>query len=229
MPSFACILFDLDGTLLDSLKDLANCMNAVLARSCFAPHPVDSYRYFVGDGMEKLAQRVLPPEHQDEAAVSACVSAMRHEYGRRWAENTTPYAGIPELLNALQKTGIKKGIFSNKPDDFTREITRTLLPHWHFDFVVGARPGVPKKPDPAGALEIASRLGLPPQRFVYVGDTNTDMQTARAAGMYPAGALWGFRSAAELTGSGAALLLEKPTDLLLYLNKNGNTGKKPLG
>jgi phosphoglycolate phosphatase len=214
---FNAVLFDLDGTLLDTLEDLADSMNNVLNRFGFPGHAVEAYKYFVGDGMENLARRALPENHRDEATVARCVAAMREEYGTRWAEKTHPYQGIPELLDALTARGIKMAVLSNKPDDFTKVIVTRLLPHWRFELVVGARPSMPKKPDPAAAVELAERLGIPPRGFLYLGDTNTDMQTAGAAGMYPVGVLWGFRTADELTASGAKVLIEHPTDLLELL------------
>ncbi len=212
--NYKAVLFDLDGTLLDSLEDLADSMNAVLRRNGHPEHPLEAYRYFVGDGVEALARRVLPEGHRDEAAIAACIEQMREEYKDRWDKKTRPYPGIPELLDALTERAVKLGVLSNKPDATTRTMVAALLPRWSFDDVVGARPEVPRKPDPAGALEIARRLAVAPAEFLYLGDTDTDMKTAVAAGMFPVGALWGFRDAEELTASGAKVLIEKPTDLL---------------
>jgi phosphoglycolate phosphatase len=108
-------------------------------------------------------------------------------------------------------------VLSNKPDDFTKLMVAELLPHWRFEFVIGVRQGTPKKPDPTAAIGIAEKLGISPAKFIYLGDTNTDMQTARAAGMYPVGALWGFRDAAELTANGAETLIHNPLDVLNLL------------
>ena len=139
---------------------------------------------------------------------------MRKTYGQNWKEKTRPYHGVPELLDALSGRGLKMAVLSNKPDDFTRKTVDGLLSAWHFQAVVGARPPVPLKPDPSSALEIAKRLELGPARFVYLGDTATDMKTANAAGMFAVGALWGFRDAAELIAGGASKLIEKPAELL---------------
>ena len=212
--TFRAVLFDLDGTLLDTIEDLANCMNSVLGRQGFPGHDTESYKRFVGDGVEILAQRALPQGRRDAATVVVSVAALRDEYAKRWSERTRPYEGIPELLDGLVARGIRMAVLSNKPDDFTIMMVSELLPRWQFEAVLGARAGAAKKPDPAGALEIASLLGMPPREFLYLGDTNTDMRTATAAGMYPVGALWGFRSAEELHGSGARVLIEKPMDLL---------------
>lgn len=211
------IIFDLDGTLLDTIEDLTDSMNQALSRLGFKGHDQETYKYFIGDGIETLVKRALPPESRHEEMVAQCVEAMREEYALRWDKHTRPYPGIPELLDALSQRGWPISILSNKPDDSTRIVVDKLLPQWPFQVVLGARPSVPKKPDPAAALEIAGLLHLPPDQFVYLGDTGTDMKTAVEAGMFPVGALWGFRTAQELKAHGAKVLVEKPLDLLQYL------------
>jgi phosphoglycolate phosphatase len=215
---YKAVLFDLDGTLLDTIQDIAESMNSVLRYYNFPAHPVEAYKIFVGDGVEALARRVLPEGRQDAETVSGCVSAMRKEYGTRWPNNTRPYEGVPELLDALVARGIKLSVLSNKPDDFTKIMVAGLLPRWPFEPVLGARPFVPQKPDPAGALEIARRISIPPEEFLYLGDTGTDMKTAKAAGMYPVGVNWGFRTAEELETNGAKIIIEKPLELLEILS-----------
>ena len=212
---FQAIIFDLDGTLLDTLQDLADSMNATLSHFGFPTHELDNYRYFVGDGMEKLVQRSVPNSvKNDSRLISRCLEMMRKTYELNWKVMTRPYPGVPDLLDALSRRGLKMAVFSNKPDDFTRKAVDGLLPAWHFQAVVGAHPPVPLKPDPFSALEIAKRLKLEPARFVYLGDTATDMKTANAAGMFAVGALWGFRDAAELIAGGASKLIGKPAELL---------------
>jgi phosphoglycolate phosphatase len=212
------VLFDLDGTLLDSLDDLADSMNAVLSRLGFAQHDRDAYKYFIGDGMINLVRRALPEAARgQELMVTKGLEAMREDYGRRWKARTRPYEGVPELLDALTTRGIKLTVLSNKPDDFTRIAVSELLPSWKFDAVIGERPRVPKKPDPAAAVEIAAQLELSPGSFLFLGDTGTDMETANSAGMVAIGALWGFRKADELLQSGAKVLIEHPLDLLKHL------------
>jgi len=211
------VLFDLDGTLLDTLEDLADSMNAALGQLGFPPHELAAYKYFVGDGVANLVIRALPEDGRDEATVGRCVELMRGIYAEHWADKTQPYPGIPELLDALAERGVRMAVLSNKPDDSTRLCVAKLLPRWRFDAVIGASKAIPPKPDLAGVREIVARLGVPVQEFLYVGDTNTDMQTALAAGMYPVGALWGFRTAEELGASGAKALIEKPGELLRLL------------
>ncbi len=215
---FQAIIFDLDGTLLDTLADIANSTNAALSRLGFPVHPVDAYRYFLGDGMDHLVRRALPEGHHDGKTLGKCNKAILDEYRNRWAENTEPYPGIPELLCELEKRGILIAVLSNKPDAFTKQTIEKFLPDFHFEIVRGAKPSVPVKPDPAAALQIADELGIPPQRFIYLGDTDTDMQTAVSANMFPAGALWGFRTAEELSASGAKALLKTPQDILILLD-----------
>lgn len=212
--SHQAVLFDLDGTLLDTLADLGDSMNRVLLRAGFPEHPLEAYRYFVGDGMEKLAFRALPADSRDSANTARITTAMKEEYDRHWADKTQPYPGIPELLAELDKEGNPLAVFSNKPDEFTRKMIAAFFPGRRFGAVIGARPGVPKKPDPGVPLEIAASLGISPSGFVYLGDTNTDMQTAVAAGMYPVGALWGFRTASELEASGAKRLIAEPREIM---------------
>jgi phosphoglycolate phosphatase len=211
------VIFDLDGTLLNTIEDLADSMNLVLSRFGFKGHDQEAYKYFVGDGIEVLVQKALPSENRNPELIAQCLAAMREEYALRWNNKTRPYPGIPELLDALSQKKVSICILSNKPDDSTREIVAKLLPKWSFQIVLGARPSVPKKPDPTGALEICGLLHLAPDRILYLGDTGTDMITANKAGMFPVGALWGFRTAEELTNHGARVLIQNPMDLIQFL------------
>jgi len=211
---FQAVIFDLDGTLLDTLEDLADSTNAALERLGFSPHPTDSYRYFVGEGRDVLAERALPPAGRNQANVTAVATAITEEYRRRWAGKTAPYPEIPSTLDKLQELGLRMAVLSNKPHDFVKLTVDRFLSRWSFDVVLGHKPEMPRKPDPAGALHIAELFGMAPARFVYVGDTNVDMFTANSAGMFAVGALWGFRNEDELQDSGAKVVIEKPADLL---------------
>lgn len=214
---FAAAVFDLDGTLLDSLEDLADSMNEALVGLGFPAHPVPAYKYFVGDGMEVLARRVLPEAARDRDTLERLVAAMRRVYGGRWDHKTRPYAGVPQMLEALRARGLRRAVLSNKPDDFTRlTVERLLAPHT-FDLVQGVSPDTPPKPDPAGALAVAARLGVKPEECLYLGDTATDMQTACRAGMCAVGALWGFRTRQELEENGARAVAEEPGQVLALL------------
>lgn len=214
---YEAVIFDLDGTLLDTLADLGNSMNSVLIRYGFQPHALEKYKRFVGDGIESLVRRSLPEGHRNPATVGNCLAGMREEYGRRWMENTRPYAGIPELLDALTERKVKISIFSNKQDEFTQVTVEKFLMKWRFEVVAGARPSIPKKPDPTVPLEIARQIGVASSGCLYVGDTDTDMRTAQAAGMYAVGVLWGFREAEELLRNGAKVLVKEPSEILQLL------------
>jgi phosphoglycolate phosphatase len=212
------VLFDLDGTLLDTLDDLADSTNLALRRLELPEQPVESFKRFVGDGIENLVRRAVPEDRRDPDTLAECVRLTRANYSARWAEKTRPYDGIPALLDALTARGARMAVFSNKPDEFTQLCVAKLLADWRFDMVLGANPSLPRKPDPAGARLIANRLQLDPAEFAYLGDTDTDMQTAVAAGMFPIGVLWGFRTAEELAANGAKVLIENPLDLLPILD-----------
>jgi phosphoglycolate phosphatase len=210
---FSGVIFDLDGTLLDTIEDIGLTMNLVFGRRGFPPFSIADCMRMVGDGMEVLVRRALPGGSGDEALVDEIVQEYREAYGLAWRDHSRPYPGVPELLEGLKARGVRSAVLSNKSHPFTEIMTRELLP-FDFDAVLGALPGMPFKPDPSAALRIASDMGLPPDGFVFVGDTDIDMETARAAGMYPAGALWGFRDAANLRAGGAEVLLASPGDLL---------------
>jgi phosphoglycolate phosphatase len=216
--NYRAVIFDLDGTLLDTLEDLADSMNAVLESLGYPPHPLASYRHFTGDGVVALAERSLPPRARSEEIVSRCVKLMKQEYDKRWAKKTRPYEGIPELLDGLEERSISINVLSNKLEKFTRLTVLKFLPRWKFQCIVGVAPSVPEKPSPEGALRIARSCGIAPANFAYLGDTNTDMRTASAAGMLPVGALWGFRSREELLESGAQEVIARPAELLKFFD-----------
>jgi len=208
------VLFDLDGTLLDTLDDLADAMNRVLIDLGAPTHDREAYRHFIGDGVEWLVRRALPHEQASDEQVKRAVAEMRRHYGACWDRKTRPYPEIPELLDALAERQLTLAILSNKPHDFVVRLADRLLGRWCFARVLGARPGVPKKPDPTAARAVAAELGIPPSAWRYLGDTAIDMQTARAAGMAAVGVLWGFRDADELRAGGAQQLIARPLELL---------------
>ena len=214
---FKAVLFDLDGTLLDTIADLTDSMNTALNHLGFPGHDVETCKMFVGDGVEMFAFRALPENNRDQATVAECVALMRQEYTRRWANKTRPYNGIPQLLDGLTSSNLEMAILSNKPHDSTKEMVAALLSKWRFNPVAGAQPTVPKKPDPIQARQISHELGIPPEQFLYLGDTGTDMKTARAADMFAVGALWGFRTAEELEHAGAEVLVKHPREVLELL------------
>ena len=213
-PPFAGVIFDLDGTLVDTLEDIGDAMDRVLALEGAPGHSSDEYRYLIGHGILNLVTQSLPEELRDEATIGRCYERMVADYGEHALVKTRVYDGVPELIRALRADGIPLAVHSNKADAPTQAIVGALLDPADFVVVAGARPDAPLKPDPAVALTIAARFGLPPARVAYVGDSLVDMRTGTAAGMLPVGAAWGFRTPAELLESGARVVIDHPLELL---------------
>jgi phosphoglycolate phosphatase len=222
------VLFDLDGTLLDTLDDLAGAMNRVLAARGLPGHPVDAYRRFVGDGVAALVERALPASARTPEALASTTAALRDEYARSWAVRTRPYPGIPELLDALVARGLPLAVLSNKPHDAAAAMGTHFLARWPFVEVRGLRDGAPRKPDPAQALELAAALGAEPAACAFVGDSAVDVLTARRAGMRAVGVAWGFRGEDELREAGAEAVLHEPRELLALVDRY-NLGSKANG
>ncbi|MBX9596995.1 MAG: HAD family hydrolase [Burkholderiales bacterium] len=214
---YEAVVFDLDGTLLDTVQDIANAMNNVLKRHGFPEHDIASYRHFIGNGISKLVYRALPSEISESAHYNKLLSEVIDEYSRHLDVYTKLYDGIEGLLTELTKRGIRLAILSNKDDSFMDEVVATYLSQWNFEVVFGARVNIPVKPDPYSALEIAEIMGLQPAEFIFLGDSNVDMHTANRAGMYALGAAWGFRGREELYANGAQAVIDSPTDLLTLL------------
>lgn len=218
----SAVIFDLDGTLLDTLVDLAETTNLVLEQHHYPTHPIDDYRFLVGDGVRVLFERALPDEIEGvgaarDVALDQCVEAFHREYANRWNQKSSTYAGVPELLDSLSKRNVPMGVLSNKPHAFTLQCVETLLGNWNFSMVLGQRDGVPRKPDPAGVYEMLAAWKLPAEQCLYVGDTNTDMRTGTAAGCITIGVTWGFRPREELLGAGANRIIDTPSELLELL------------
>jgi phosphoglycolate phosphatase len=212
------VVFDLDGTLLDTLEDIADAANAALAERRHPVHPVDAYRYFVGDGAPTLIHRILPESARTPEEEAVLLRRYKELYGTGWDRKTAPYPGIVEMLGALAARGLHLAVLSNKPQDATTSCVEGFFKGCAFAIVQGQTEEFPKKPDPAGANAIALRCGIGPAEWLYVGDTATDMQTAVGAGMFPVGALWGFRTADELAAHGARKLITHPSELITLLD-----------
>jgi phosphoglycolate phosphatase len=215
-PKYRAVIFDLDGTLLDTIDDIALAMNRVLESRNFEPYAVEAYKTLVGEGIEEMVRRALAPRLLAEEEVAGLVRDYRREYELCWRDHSRPYPEVPELLGELARRGVRTAVLSNKSHPFTEAMMRELLGSFRFDLIRGAMPGIPLKPDPQPALTIAHDMGVAAGSVVFLGDTKVDMHTAVAAGMFPVGALWGFRSAEELTESGAAALIVSPLELLPY-------------
>lgn len=208
---YRAILFDLDGTLTDTLSDIAAAMNRALRLHGLPEWAEAEYRYLVGNGARILAQRCV----RDRAELAGDVlHTYQAYYETHNLLRTRPYDGVKEMLAALAARGIALAVLSNKPDADTKAVVRHFFPQIPFAVVRGQVEGVPVKPDPAGALAVAQQMGVDPGDWLYLGDTAVDMTCALAAGMHPVGALWGFRTEDELRRSGAEHVIAAPRDLL---------------
>jgi len=214
---YEAVVFDLDGTLLDTLDDLADSLNRVLRDRGLRTHPQEAYRYFVGNGVTALVSRALPPEKRKDELITDCLEAFRKEYGRNWNVKTRPYEGVPELLDALAARHVQMAVLTNKPQHFAELCVQEFFSNWKFAAILGQRDGIPLKPDPAGPQAIARSLNIPPQEFLYLGDSEVVMRTAVYAGMFPVGALWGFRPEKELREHGAVVVINRPMELLKFV------------
>ncbi len=214
------VIFDLDGTLSDSIISIAYCANRALEKYGLSSFVTDRYKYFVGDGAATLIHRCVENQETDRSDLYEQVKA---EYDRLFAVDcmykVKPYPGIVELLQELKKRQIPIAVLSNKPHPNTLKVIHDLFGDDMFTIVQGQIPQIEKKPSPDGVLYIAEKLGIPAEQFLYVGDTNTDMQTGKNAGAFTVGVLWGFRDRKELEDNDADAIIETPMELLQYLDR----------
>ncbi len=212
---YSAAIFDLDGTLLDTLQDLADSANQMLAESDYPQHPTQMYRHFVGDGVNVLIERIVPSGlGQNEK--DRCTGRFLEIYAGRWRRNSCPYPGIDAMLAGLKDYGMRLAVLSNKPHNFTLQHLEHFFPEGLFEIVFGHRPGIEKKPSPVGLLEIAAIMEIAPSACLYVGDTSVDMQTGRAAGMFTIGVLWGFRNLQELRYNRADKIVHTPMEIVQH-------------
>ena len=217
MIKFKGIIFDLDGTLVNSLEDIADSMNMVLRDYNFPVHDLQTYKQFVGGGIRHLIYKALPETEKKEALIERCYNSMIEIYRNNCMNKTRPYGGIDELLDELVSRNMKLAVFSNKADEFTKKIVPALLPKWKFAAIIGLSSEEHKKPNPLIPLQISDIFKIGPDDIIYVGDSGVDMQTANNAGMYAVGALWGFQGPEALLSNGAKHLLNHPLDLINLL------------
>lgn len=212
-------IFDLDGTLIDSLADLAAAMNDALLRQDFPVHPVEKYRQLVGSGLAVLAERAAgaPNDRFTPNVKEQLIDDFNRYYTAHCLDRTRPYAGISALLQALRSKEILCAVNSNKPHAFVRRIVGALFPEQPFADICGKRDGFERKPSPDGANSILQKLNVKPQNAVYIGDSDVDMLTARNAGLPGIGVNWGFRSEQELLQNGASFVAHTTDELLAYL------------
>ncbi|MDD3324463.1 MAG: HAD family hydrolase [Sulfurospirillaceae bacterium] len=218
MNSYKAVIFDLDGTLLDTLKDIAISANYALKQCGFEAKNIQSYRYFVGEGVVRLFENALEDKKPSSQTIHMLVDIFEEHYAKQYAQNTVLYEDISKLLTYLQAVGFKMAILSNKPDGFTKKCAYKYLRSWTFEAVYGQREGVERKPSPQGAQAIANELSVTCEECLYFGDTSIDMITANNAGMTPIGVLWGFRTRDELIGTGAKFIVSSPKDAIKLIH-----------
>ena len=211
------VIFDLDGTLLNSIEDLAESMNTVLKESSFPTHKVSDYEKYIGSGILNLVQKALPESQRDSDSCMKYFHMMFEEYSQNCTNKTAPYKGVADLLDILEVKNIKIGILSNKADKLTKKAVQVLLSNWNFECIEGLSNEEHKKPNAIKALHISKEMGIEPNEIIFVGDSGVDMETANNAGMYAVGVLWGFRSKEELISTGANKIISHPLELLNIL------------
>lgn len=206
-------IFDLDGTLLNTVADLANATNQALSQCGYPTHPTDAYYQFVGNGINKLFARTLPEESRGEEEVQRIRSLFVPYYDQHNADDSRPYDGIPELLEHLQDKGVKIAVASNKYQQATEKLVRHFFPTIDFVAIYGQREGVPIKPDPTIVNDILRETGISAIETIYIGDSGVDMQTASNANVESIGVTWGFRSEEELRTNGAAHIVHAANEI----------------
>lgn len=210
---YKTVVFDLDGTLLNTIDDLADAGNRVCAARGWPQHTAEEYKYFVGNGIPKLVERFSPPEARTPDQLADTLAAFQADYGAHLRDKTAPYPGMPALLARLKAAGVQLAVFSNKADPLARQVVADYFDAALFDAVRGALPGVPTKPAPQGTLALMQAIGADPAATLYVGDSNVDVDTAHNAGLPCCGVLWGFRTRQELTDAGAEHLAADAEEL----------------
>lgn len=211
------VIFDLDGTLLDTLKDLAESVNSVLKEFGYQPHELGRYCYFVGDGIPRLIERALPEDARSAEKIKEVKAEFMAYYRVHKMDYTRPYPGICALLEELHHRGILLAVASNKVQEVTCELVHSFFGSGLFDVVLGQLEGRPAKPDPAIVNEIMGITGVHPEDVLYVGDSEVDMRTAANSGVESVGVTWGFRPRRELEESGAGHIVEHPDEITLFL------------
>ncbi len=217
-PRLKAVLFDLDGTLVNSLGDLAGGVNSVLSERGYPVHSVEEFRYFAGDGIPKMIERALPENARADGVIKECVGRFLEYYSQHFADSTCLYPGIGELLTELRNRDVKIAVVSNKAQEMADSVVEKIV--GRVDFVIGKREGLPAKPNPAALLLAAEKLGAECCECAFLGDSGMDMAAAKSAGMFPVGVLWGFRTADELETAGARALISRPDLLSEILKRN---------
>lgn len=207
-------IFDLDGTLVNSIYDLADSMNAVLEHHGFPTHDTEKYKYFVGNGTLKLVERAVPESEKNEIKIKALHAEFSEEYNKRCIDKTKSYDGIENVIIELHKRGCLTAVASNKPDQFVKFIVDSVFENRLFDEIAGKKENVPTKPDPEIVFGIMGKLGSDNDNTIMIGDSNVDVETAHNAGIKCIGCSWGFRGREELASAGADFIADKPSEIL---------------
>lgn len=216
---YKLVVFDLDGTLVNSLTDLANAVNFGLEKVSLPAHNVDEYKDFVGNGRDKLIERAMGDKGADVALKNTVKSYFDKYYTEHCNDNTTAYDGCAELLMNLDKNRIMTAVLSNKPDEFVDAILRKIYPDHHFTLAWGRKPQFPEKPNPASLNAIIRELGVQNHECLYIGDSNVDVYTARNASVDVLGVDWGFRGREELVAAGAGVVVSNASEIMEYINE----------
>lgn len=212
---FDAVMFDLDGTLLDTLADIAAAGNHAMQQVGRPGYPLSDYRHLAGQGAPWLIEQALGPDHQNLR--DAALAEFKKYQLVHGIDRTGPYPGIADMLNEMTRRKLPLAVLSNKPDRAAQHAVSVKLATWPFALVQGHQENVPLKPDPAAALEMAKKLNIAADRWLYLGDTRIDMLTAKRAGFFALGVSWGFRSVQELTDSGADAIIDHPMQAIDYL------------
>ena len=207
------VIFDLDGTILDTIDDLAAAGNWVCRQHGWPEHPVEKYKRMVGHGISNLVSQFTPETCRSPLLIASALSQFTNYYGAHDLDKTAPYAGIPELLEHLRAAGVQMAVYSNKADDFSREIVEHFFPGIKWSAVEGQKEDVPVKPDPSIVFEILGKVPTPKADVLYVGDSGVDMETARRACVESVGVGWGFRSIHELKEAYADHIVSTPSQI----------------
>ncbi len=217
MSKIKMCIFDLDGTLINSLEDLAISVNYALEKNGFATHDTDAYRYFVGDGAVMLIKRAMATKDFTQSEFEAVKKDYDEHYKVHCLDRTALYDGALELLNALKAKNIKLAIISNKPDNFVKSIADKMNLTHHFNYIAGGLPDVPKKPDPYAFNALMQKFSLLPCECLYIGDSDVDIYTGKNADVKTLGASWGFRGKQELVDAGAEVIIDSLLEVLNYV------------
>lgn len=217
------VIFDLDGTLLNTIDDLADAANWVCAQNGWPEHSTEQYKRMVGNGIPKLVERFVPPEAHTPDRLAGALAQFSARYAAHKMDKTVPYAGIPELLRSLRGAGVDIAVYSNKADGLCRTIIRSYFGDV-FTLVRGSLPDVPNKPDPTGVCAMLRQLEADPACTLFVGDSDVDILTAHNAGLAAAGVSWGFRGEDELRATGAEYVVDTPEQLLQLIRAANTTG-----